>query len=65
MENPYQILNRFIRWEMMDLDSINFEFEVLTESIDLDDILDKISKHGIKYITPNEKDYLDKMSKEM
>jgi hypothetical protein len=50
---------------MMDLDSITFEFEVLTESIDLDDILDKISKHGIKYITSNEKDYLDKISKEI
>ncbi len=58
-------ISKYQRKYMMDLDPINFEFEVLTESIDLDDILDKISKHGIKYITQNEKDYLDKMSKEM
>ena len=33
MENPYQILNRFIRWEMMDLDSIIETIESKSEMI--------------------------------
>ncbi len=33
MENPYQILNRFIRWEMMDLDSIIEAIESKSEMI--------------------------------
>jgi len=33
MENPYQILNRFINWEMMDLDSIIEAIESKSEMI--------------------------------
>ena len=33
MENPYQILNRFIRREMMDLDSIIEAIESKSEMI--------------------------------
>jgi hypothetical protein len=50
---------------MMNMDSISFEFEILSESLDLDDILDKISNYGIKYLTSNEKEFLDKTSKEI
>lgn len=58
-------ISKYQRKYMMDLQPIEFEFEVLDESIHLDDILDKISRHGIKYITLNEKEYLDKVSKEI
>ena len=53
------------RKHMMNMDSISFEFEILSESLDLDDILDKISNYGIKHLTSNEKEFLDKKSQEI
>lgn len=35
-----------------------------TESLDLDDILDKISKYGMNSLTKNEKDFLENLSKQ-
>lgn len=58
-------ISKHQRKYMMSMDSFDFEFEYITESLDLDDILDKISEHGIEWLTPNEKEYLDKVSKEI
>lgn len=39
--------------------------EQVDEEFDMDEILDKISKHGIESLTRNEKDFLDKKSKDV
>jgi hypothetical protein len=58
-------ISKHQRKHMMNMDPFDFKFEIISESLDLDDILDKISEHGIKWLTPNEKKYLDKVSKEI
>ena len=54
-------ISKYQRKTMMEMKP--YEFEILTESLNLEDILTKISEHGIKYLTDSEKKYLDDISK--
>ena len=39
--------------------NINQEPDIIKKELSIDDILDKISKHGMESLTPEEKNYLD------
>jgi len=43
----------------MQQQNVNQEQEIIKKELSLDDILDKISKHGMESLTPEEKNYLD------
>ena len=44
---------------VMQQQNVNQEQEIIKKELSLDDILDKISKHGMESLTPEEKNYLD------
>jgi hypothetical protein len=68
-------LNQEVKDSIPDFDESVVSIEVIKKEIgadkieeeyfDLDDILDKIAKHGLESLTEGEKDFLDKKSKEM
>ena len=68
-------LNKEVKDSIPDFDESVVSIEVIRKEIgedkieeeyfDLDDILDKIAKHGLESLTEGEKDFLDKKSKEM
>ena len=60
-------LNKEVKDSIPDFDEsvVSIEDKIEEEYFDLDDILDKIAKHGLESLTEGEKDFLDKKSKEM
>lgn len=52
-----------INGEIIGYDEILFD-EVIEEEFDVDEILDKISEHGIESLTENEKSFLENLSDE-
>lgn len=46
------------------IDDIEYKIEIPEEKLDMDEILDKISEHGVKSLTAKELKFLAKMSKE-
>jgi hypothetical protein len=50
---------------LVSLDIIDGYVEQTEEHFDMDEILDKISISGIESLTPEEKEFLDKKSKDV
>ena len=51
--------------ELTSIEVINFSYEEEEEDLDMDDILDKISKNGMDSLTKKEKEFLHNKSKDI